>query len=253
MIAILIAVLLLLWFDTQGENERFFGIVKTVISFVQVLGFPSSSTPLFIGKNFMLVYSRFLSVVNAIGLRVFSFTSLDCLFGRPIQSYYVELLTIGFAPLVVAVVIFTLSYLCQSPVSAPSHHQRRPHQRESEELLSPSEATARPSAQTDSKFSAPIRLVLFLFLLLYPYITTLLVQFFECQEVDGIYYLMLDYTSRCFDSTWGRMLVAEVLLLLIYPIGGPLAILFLLARKRNSLNVQFLTSQYHPDYYYWDL
>lgn len=238
MIVMLFIVLLLLWVDTRGDNERFFGIVKTVISFVQVLGFPSARAPLFPNHTLQAVYVKFISLINAVGLRVFSFVSLDCLFGRPLQSYYMELLLFGFAPLIVAAVIFALCYLLRNPLK-------------SEELLNLS--SERQNLSADSKFSAPIRIIIFLFLLLFPYITTLLVQFFECQNVDGSFYLMMDYTSQCFDSKWKRMLIVEILLLLIYPIGGPLAILFLLRRKRHSVNVRFLTSQYHPKYYYWDM
>lgn len=51
------------------------------------------------------------------------------------------------------------------------------------------------------------------------YVSTLLVQFFECQRVEAAFYLIADYSSRCFDATWKRMLVPEAILAIIYPIG----------------------------------
>jgi hypothetical protein len=108
------------------------------------------------------------------------------------------------------------------------------------------------------------------------------VQFFECQSIDAVFYLIADYSSRCFDATWKRMLIPEVVLAIIYPIGkilsvkarrcsgcrlgddvivahqssdlgGPLALLWLLRRFRRRVNVRFLTARYKPRAYFWDV
>lgn len=105
----------------------------------------------------------------------------------------------------------------------------------------------------NEKLAAVIRLALFIFLLVYPRIRSLLAQFFQCQQVDGESYLVADYSVHRYDSQWKKMLVVEAVLVLVYPLGGILGIFLLLKYKRAEVNVQFMTAQYKPEYYYWDV
>jgi hypothetical protein len=61
-IIVLALILLLLWKDTQGDSEQFFGIVKTFLSFLQVLTFPSGRVPLFKDRKIQAIYAKFVSV-----------------------------------------------------------------------------------------------------------------------------------------------------------------------------------------------
>src|SRR4051794_29325498 len=94
-------ILLLLWKDTHGENEQFFSILKTILSFLQVLSFPTGRLPLFANTALQSIFTKFVSVINTAGLRIFSAASLDCLFRQRVPMYYVELIAMGSLPLVV--------------------------------------------------------------------------------------------------------------------------------------------------------
>lgn len=250
----------MLWKDTNGENEQFFGILKTILSFLQVLSFPTGRLPLFSNTVLQTYYVKFVTVINTAGLRLFSAASLDCLFGRTVPMYYVELISIGSMPLVMCLLILAVGWLLRSPLSHHSSSASISHssgvKTEVTPLLEPvaSSSTSHPSSSSgNTALSAPLRLVLFVFLLLYPYISALLVQFFQCQEIDGVFYLVADYSSRCYDSAWKRMLIVESVLALVYPFAGPVGILLLLKYKRGEVNVRFMTARYKAEYYYWDV
>lgn len=82
-VLVLVLVLVLLWKDTTEESEQFFSIVKTLLSFVQVLSFPSGRLPLFAAdKQIQQFYARAVSIVSTVGLKIFSIASLDCILKR---------------------------------------------------------------------------------------------------------------------------------------------------------------------------
>jgi hypothetical protein len=85
------------------------------------------------------------------------------------------------------------------------------------------------------------------------YVTTLLVQFFQCQRIEGRAYLVTDYSRLCFDRSWKLMLIAELCLAAVYPLAGPVLVFLLLRYKRAEVNVRFLTAQYKEEFYFWDV
>ncbi len=241
--------MILLWKDTDDtSNERFFGIIKTVISFAQVLSFPSGRGFFFQNSALSDLFHDLTAVLNTLGLRVFSFMSLDCLFGARVFTFYVEMLLVGYAPLILVLLVVFFFYLywrCRKqniPLQATSIVQN-------DDALDVKDVLQEQPNNT----GAPLRLVLFIFLLLYPHVSTLIAQFFQCQHIDKVFYLISDYSLKCFDDAWRRWLGSELLLLVLYPLGGPLAIFLLLKYKRDKVNVRFLTAQYQPEFYYWDV
>ncbi len=197
------------------------------------------------------LFHDLLTVLNTLGLRVFSFMSLDCLFGARLVTFYVEMLLVGYAPLVLLVVVIGLFYLPWRFLFGSSQNVplRQKHHAQNIQTDNMGDAMVVPQSNT----GAPLRLVLFIFLLLYPRISTLIAQFFQCQHIDHVFYLISDYSLKCFDGAWRHWLGPELLLLVLYPLGGPLAIFLLLKYKRDNVNLRFLTAQYQPEFYYWDV
>src|SRR4051812_11006053 len=91
--------MVLLWRDTQDDNDQFFGIVKTVLSFVQVLSFPSGRVKFFVSTQLEHFYEHMVTAVNTVSAQIFSSASMDCLFGKSVPSFFIELIGFGFVPI----------------------------------------------------------------------------------------------------------------------------------------------------------
>ena len=72
-------------------------------------------------------------------------------------------------------------------------------------------------------------------LLLHPTISGKAMQFFRCRTIDGVSYLMADYSVECFDSTWYAYLIIVVLVLALFSVGTPVVIAYVLYTRRDSL------------------
>lgn len=59
---------------------------------------------------------------------------------------------------------------------------------------------------------------------------------FVCKDVDGVRYLMDDFTLECGDDTYNRFMGFAIPMVLIYPIGVPLFFFGLLFTNRWKLN-----------------
>ena len=72
-------------------------------------------------------------------------------------------------------------------------------------------------------------------LLLHPTISGKAMEFFRCRTIDGVPYLMADYSIECFDSAWYAYLVIVVLVLVFFSFGTPVAIAYVLYTRRDTL------------------
>ena len=59
--------------------------------------------------------------------------------------------------------------------------------------------------------------------------------FFSCQEIDGDMYLIADYSLRCNDAAWRRMLPLALFMVIFFVIGVPLLLLVLLVNNRTAI------------------
>ena len=60
-------------------------------------------------------------------------------------------------------------------------------------------------------------------------------QFFRCREIEGTSYLMADYSIKCTDGLWWALLPFNLVLLLGFVLGTPLAIFLVLYPRRHTL------------------
>jgi hypothetical protein len=81
------------------------------------------------------------------------------------------------------------------------------------------------------------KLILFTLFLFYPSVARNVLAFFSCREVNGVSYLLADFSVRCgpSDSQWSSYLPMAVVATIVYPIGIPALFLWLLWRNRASL------------------
>ena len=81
-------------------------------------------------------------------------------------------------------------------------------------------------------------------------------QFFRCHTIEGVSYLMADYSLVCYDSAWTAQLVPTLLVLFCFTLGLPCGVVGLLWTKRHRLSdpdvtatLGMLYSPYRQDMY----
>jgi len=91
-------------------------------------------------------------------------------------------------------------------------------------------------------------------------ISSLVLSFFHCYNVQNVSYLVYDFSLLCYDHLWFRYLPLALIMLIIYPIGVPLAFFVLLFRSRNQLKLRetknwlgFLYEAYYFDQWWFEL
>ena len=70
---------------------------------------------------------------------------------------------------------------------------------------------------------------------LYTSVSTSIFRLFDCQEVQGTWYLSADFTVRCFEAEWNAYAAIAVVGIAVYTIGIPLVLFVLLRRNRAHL------------------
>ena len=73
---------------------------------------------------------------------------------------------------------------------------------------------------------------------MYPGVSGHAMQFFRCFEIDGVEYMMVDYSLQCYDGSWYGMLVLIVLVLLFLALGSPVLMAWLLYKKRHKIKAE---------------
>jgi hypothetical protein len=80
------------------------------------------------------------------------------------------------------------------------------------------------------------RLSLFTMFLVYPYVSSTILRMHVCKDVEGVKYLLADFTLQCYTDRWHRYLPYNVFAIFVYPVGIPALFLALLLRHRYEFN-----------------
>jgi hypothetical protein len=70
---------------------------------------------------------------------------------------------------------------------------------------------------------------------LYTSVSTSIFRLFDCQEVQGTWYLSADFTVKCFEAEWNAYVAIAIVGIAVYTIGIPLVLFVLLRRNRAHL------------------
>jgi len=104
------------------------------------------------------------------------------------------------------------------------------------------------------------KLLLFTLFLLYPGVSSKILSYFVCREVEGTSYLLVDFKVTCYDGEWNSFLPVAILWLIVYPFGVPLAFFLILLKNKASLqkpeviqSLGFLYEAYNYDMWYFEL
>ena len=80
-----------------------------------------------------------------------------------------------------------------------------------------------------------LSLFLYFQVLMYPGVSGHAMQFFRCRKIDGVEYMMVDYSLHCYDGSWLGMLVLVALVLIFLAVGSPVLMAWLLYKKRDKI------------------
>ncbi len=142
-----------------------------------------------------------------------------------VVDYYTELFMITTAP--IALLLFmALVYL------GPYYYQTS-HPRPLELPVGEWERRLRGRARRRGKL---LKLVLFTMFAIYPTEASRILNMYICKRVEGSYYLIQDFNVKCYDATWQRFVVPNIICILIYPIGIPVFFAYLLFNNRKTLS-----------------
>jgi len=72
-------------------------------------------------------------------------------------------------------------------------------------------------------------------ILMYPGVSGHAMQFFRCRKINGVEYMMVDYSLHCYDGSWYGMLVLVALVLIFLAVGSPVLMAWLLYKKRDKI------------------
>jgi ferredoxin-NADP reductase len=53
----------------------------------------------------------------------------------------------------------------------------------------------------------------------YPGVSKVVLGYFVCRDVEGVSYLVADFTIQCTDDTWMQYSPAGYIMILVYPLG----------------------------------
>jgi hypothetical protein len=93
-------------------------------------------------------------------------------------------------------------------------------------------------AQTDVRLPglhASLKRSLWLLTFVYPGVSLTLLRMFKCRFVDGRYWLAADMRLECFTSEWAGFAVYALVMCVVYVVGLPVMLTWLLWRRRHHL------------------
>lgn len=104
------------------------------------------------------------------------------------------------------------------------------------------------------------RLCLFTVFLMYPYVSSSIFRMYVCYNLEGVYYMKMDFEVLCYESEWNAMIGPSTVMILIYPFGIPFVTFLLLYRSRKRLDATdvrvrlgFLYESYNKYNWYFEM
>lgn len=175
--------------------------LKILLTFIQIL----TNLSLSLQINYPQQYLTFVNYFNPANLDFVSFTAADCV-SSAINGYfefYVWLLTpICLIALLVSLYLLPFT-ICKRGAPESDHKRRR---RET------------------------YRLIMFTLFLVYPSVCSSVCSIFICKTVEGVHYLVADFSLNCFNEQWNSVSKFAIAAIFVYPIGVPLFFLLNLLR-----------------------
>jgi len=95
-----------------------------------------------------------------------------------------------------------------------------------------------------------LKIFFFIMFLVYPRVSTMTLSLLTCSNVEGSHYLSADFSIQCYDSRWYNYLVFDIFMILLYPIGFPAFLYYLLRRAQKRSILQRVDVVYYMGFLY---
>jgi len=100
----------------------------------------------------------------------------------------------------------------------------------------------------------------FLFLI-YPILSTVVLNCFSCRQILGDWYIVQDLSTQCYTAEWSKHAILAVVGIILYPVGIQVYTFIILKRNRHKLwfskkiadRYAMLYARYEAKYYFWEL
>jgi len=95
-----------------------------------------------------------------------------------------------------------------------------------------------------------LKIFFFVMFLVYPRVSTMTLSLLNCSNVEGRHYLSVDFSIQCYDTRWYNYLVFDIFMILLYPIGFPAFLFYLLRRAQKRSILQRVDVVYYMGFLY---
>lgn len=212
--------------DDSDPMEDLSAQLKIVTSHFQVLGGGGKS----LGLKWPGTAAGLMKLANYFNIDVFAIFSIDCM---ERYNYYDKLHAFLFVPIFFVLMMLTIYFILKLTTSIDLDMIKN---------------------FAWSKF-------IILMFLLYPILCTQLLGVFDCREIDGNYWLKKDLTIECYTDEWTSEAIMSAVFIVIFPLGVPAAVYFVLSRNRHRLNIDakfksrlgFIYSRYEEWFWFWEV
>jgi len=219
----------------HAENVTF--KLKILLGFVQII----MNMAFVLDVEWPRTYTNFIAAFSFINLDFVPWQSVGCVTAF---SYYTKLGLIALLPLLLTLALF-VCYLLPRYFRDYRTHRDDP---------ASFHAARKRSRRRFWK------LLLFTLFCIYPNVSSSLLGYFVCRDINGTTFLLADFSLECYDSRWMSNLPWIIVAILVYPIGVPAFFFYILRRYRQRMDepgvrmqLGFLYAAYNRDSWYFEL
>jgi hypothetical protein len=111
-----------------------------------------------------------------------------------------------------------------------AHHRRSSVNRALADAMVTAQATV-----TAINWTGVFKASFMLLFIAYPGVSLKVLRLFKCRHIDGAWWLAADMRLRCYDGPWAGFAIYGLVMAVVYVIGLPAVVLWILWRRRHKL------------------
>lgn len=212
--------------------------LKIFVSFLQIITNVTLNTEI----PWPSAYTRLMNHLEWINLEFIPWQSVSC---AAALDFFEWLFLYTLTPVGVLTLVFCLFYI---PIRLRERFD-----------VADDDAARERRRQQKQYFT---KIILFTLFLMYPGVSRKVLETFVCRDIDGTQYLVADFDIQCYTGDWLRFLPYEIFVTLVYPLGIPAAMFYLIRRKRQEdrlrdpatlLSYGFLYEAYQPSLWWFEV
>jgi hypothetical protein len=104
------------------------------------------------------------------------------------------------------------------------------------------------------------KMTLFTMFLIYPHVSSSVLRFFSCEQINGVWYLYEDFTLECYTPEYNSYYPMVIFFVLLYPLGVPAFFMYELNRYHKrfgeldiKMQLGFLFEPYSSKVWYFEI